>query len=299
MPTESPAGGPDTLSDVDVESSMRAGDGVQLHTVAAGDPDDPLVVLLHGFPECWYGWHRQLPGLVDAGYRVLVPDQRGYNRSDKPPLVHDYTIDRLSADVEALIASEDRESAHVVGHDWGAAVAWDFARRHPDAVDRLGILNVPHPSVMRRALTRSPRQLLRSWYAFFFQLPGIPEWVSAVDDFRFLRAILDSTRPGTFTPQQVEAYVDAWGHDGALTGMLNWYRAFARHGDGLDTDTVDAPTLIIWGEDDVALVPELAPRSLEHCTNGRLERFADAGHFVQHEKPEHVTRLLVDHLDAA
>lgn len=280
------------------ESTMRTVNGVRLHAVAAGDPSDPLVVLLHGFPEFWYGWKRQLAPLVDAGFRVLVPDQRGYNRSEKPRDVRAYRISELSRDVVDLVETEGRESAHVVGHDWGALVAWDLARRHPSVVDRLCAMNTPHYSAYQRVVRSSPSQLLRSSYGVFFQLPWVPEFLVKQDDFAAWTSMLQrATRSGTFTDADLERYRDAWRQPGALNAMLNWYRALLRHADHPEREQVDAPTLVIWGKHDPALLPELAELSLEYCTDGRLELWDDAGHFVQHDRPERVARYLVDHLD--
>jgi pimeloyl-ACP methyl ester carboxylesterase len=280
------------------ERTIRAVNGVDLHVVAAGDPDDPLVVLLHGFPEFWYEWREYVAPLVAAGYRVLVPDQRGYNRSDKPDGTSAYRIRKLSRDVVKLIDTEDRESAHVVGHDWGAAVAWDLALRFPEAIERLGIVNVPHPTVMERELRSNLTQLRKSWYMFFVQLPRLPEWAFRRDDYASLVTALEESRPGTFDETDVDRYRSAWSHDGALTAMLNWYRALFRHRDSPPSNRVQPATLIIWGENDQALVPELAPKSLDYCENGRLERFPNATHWVVHEYPDEVAELLLDHLES-
>jgi pimeloyl-ACP methyl ester carboxylesterase len=273
-------------------------DGVRLHTVTAGDPDDPPVVLLHGFPDFWYGWREQIPELVDAGYYVLAPDQRGYNRSDAPESVRSYRVDRLSADVADVIRSTGRESAHVVGHDWGAGVAWDLALRRPQLVDRLGILNVPHPSVFVETLRRRPRQLLRSWYMFALQLPRLPEWWLARDDCAALLTALETTsHEGAFSPDDLERYRAAHRHDGAVRGMINWYRAAARYGLSPPREEVPVPTVILWGEADDALLPEMAPASLDRCPDGRLELFPDASHWVHLEATDRVTAEIVAHLD--
>jgi len=277
------------------ESTVREVNGVTLHVVAAGDPGDPLVVLLHGFPEFWYEWREYVGPLVDAGYRVLVPDQRGYNRSDKPDGIDAYRIGNLSGDIDALIDSAGRESAHVVGHDWGAGVAWDLSLRHPDAVDRLGIVNVPHPTVFEATLKSSPSQMRKSWYMFFFQLPRIPEWFQRQDDFERLVDAFRTAEEGTFTDEDIEYYREAWRQDGALTAMIHWYRALFRAGEDPPRERVEAPTLVLWGEGDKFLRPEMAPESLEYCENGRLERFPDASHWVPHERREQVTDFLLDH----
>jgi len=279
------------------ESVYRDVNGVELHTVVAGDESDPLVVLLHGFPEFWYGWHRQIAPLVEAGYRVVVPDQRGYNASEKPDGVRSYRLSELVGDVVGLVESEGGDSAHVVGHDWGAVVAWHLALSRPEVVDRLGIVNVPHPTAYRETLRSNLAQLRRSWYVFYFQLPRIPEWLSARDDFAFwVSALRDGARPGTFSDADIARYRTAWSQDGAPRAMINWYRALVRHGEAPPRERVAAPTLVVWGENDQALVPELAPKSVDYCEDGRLERFPDATHWVNHEEPERVADLLVEHL---
>jgi pimeloyl-ACP methyl ester carboxylesterase len=279
------------------ESTSREVDGVELHVVAAGDPADPLVVLLHGFPEFWYGWRGQIGPLVDAGYRVLVPDQRGYGRSERPDGVRPYRRRELVRDVVGLVGTEGRESAHVVGHDWGAVVAWDLACRRPELVDRLAVVNVPHPVAFRRTLRSNPEQFRRSWYVLLFQLPWLPERLAARDDFAlWARMLREDARPDAFTTADLERYRATWRRAGAPTAMLNWYRALIRYPDDPPRERVAVPTLLLWGEADRALVPELARRSLDYCETGRLERFPAATHWVHHEQPDRVAELLVEHL---
>ncbi|MFC4544623.1 alpha/beta fold hydrolase [Halosolutus amylolyticus] len=285
------------LSTIDVESTRRTVNGVRLHVVAAGDETDPLVVLLHGFPEFWYGWRAQIEPLVAAGYRVLVPDQRGYNLSEKPAAVRAYQQRVLARDVVELVETEGAASAHVVGHDWGGSVAWELGLSHPDVVDRLAIVNAPHPTAYREQLRSNPEQLRRSWYVMAFQLPWIPELACRATDFGVLeRALRETSATGTFTEEELAHYRRAWGQDGAITGMLNWYRAAARYPPSPSRERVAAPTLVVWGEDDTALVPELAVEGHRYCDDGRLELLSETSHWVQHERPERVTDLLLDHL---
>ena len=272
--------------------------GVRLHAVEAGPLDGPLVLLLHGFPEFWYGWRRQIGPLAAAGFRVLAPDQRGYNLSDKPRGVGAYAIDELADDAVGLLDALGRERAVVVGHDWGAAVAWWTAIRHPERVERLAILNVPHPLVMQRALRRNPRQIRRSWYIFFFQLPRAPEWyLSRADHRKLVTALRDRARPGDFSAADAAAYRGAWSQPGALTAMVNWYRAALRHpskppGDG----RVRAQTLMLWGKRDRYLGTELAPPSIDLCDRGELFMLDGATHWVQHDAAEEVNRRLLEFL---
>ncbi|SFH06216.1 Pimeloyl-ACP methyl ester carboxylesterase [Halopelagius inordinatus] len=282
------------LTDRDVESTYRDVNGVQLHVVAAGDPDAPLVVLLHGHPDFWYGWREQIRSLVDAGLRVVVPDQRGCNLSEAPDGIDAYRQSELVADVRDLIHSEGRESAHVVGHDFGGFVAWKVALRHPSLVDRLGVLNVPHPTVYRDTLRSSPRQIARSWYVWFYQVPRLPEWMLARNDMANMVDSLEITsNPGTFTEETITKYKAAWRHTG-IAPRIDWYRGF-RRSENPPRDTVTQPTLICWGEDDVALLPSTAGKSADYCEDGQLRIFPDASHWVHHERDE-VTEALRRHL---
>ena len=272
--------------------------GINLHVVMAGPPDGPLVLLLHGFPEFWYGWRRQIPALAAAGYHVWAPDQRGYNRSDKPAGVAAYGIETLAKDVVGLIEASGREQVYLVGHDWGAAVAWWVAGRYPERVKKLAILNVPHPAVMQRTVREDAEQRKKSWYIFFFQLPWLPEKSLSDNGYtNAIRALKGSSRRGTFSDQDIAAYRQAWSQPGALTGMLNWYRAVARNqGTGVSLGRIRVPTLMIWGANDIALSRSMAQPSIDLCDDGRLIFLEEASHWVQHEEPETVNRLLLEFL---
>jgi len=289
-----------SLLEADLQHDTVDVDGVSLHAVRAGPIDGPLVVLLHGFPEFWYGWRGQIDPLVEAGYRVVAPDQRGYNRSDKPERLAAYNLDRLVDDVVALIDDAGREQATVVGHDWGAAVAWWLASTRPEPVERLVTINVPHPVVFRRFLTRDPRQTLRSWYMFYFQLPRLPEWGFSRNDFAMgVRTLRQTSRPGAFTDADLDRYREAWSHPGAVKGMLDWYRALFRTATERSVVLpIERPTLLIWGANDTALRQAMAEPSIDLCTDGRLRIIAEATHWVHHEETDRVNDLLLDFLDA-
>src|SRR3954469_11330917 len=199
---------------------------VKLHYVEAGD--GPLVVLLHGFPEFWYGWRNQIAPLVKAGFRVVAPDLRGYNLSSKPDRFTDYTADKMAADISGLIHELGAESAMVVGHDWGGSIAWSLAMNHPEVVDRLAILNAAHPRRLNEGL-RHPRQLLRSWYFFYFQFPRLPERRARRRHWRFFKRFLRAPRP-PYTAEELDRYVEAWSQPGAATAMIDYYRAAVRLG---------------------------------------------------------------------
>jgi epoxide hydrolase 4 len=278
-----------------VEDLSFQNGAVALHAVAAGSKDGPVVLLLHGFPEFWYGWHRQIAPLVAAGFRVVVPDQRGYNLSSKPTGVAAYALTELVSDVIAIADQLGQEKIFLAGHDWGAAVAWSAALLHPQRIAKLAVLNVPHPSVMRKFLSTRPRQLLRSWYMFFFQLPWLPEALFSAFNFRVSeRALLRSSRPGTFSGDDLKQYCAAWSQRGALTGMINWYRALFRARVKFPDKTVRVPTRILWGERDAFLLPEMARESLRYCASVDLFAFANASHWLQHEEPARVSELLID-----
>ena len=249
-------------------------------------------MLLHGFPEFWYGWRKQIDALANAGFRVIVPDQRGYNRSSKPAAVRDYRISELAADVTAIADQLGAQKIFLAGHDWGAAVAWNTAMHFPDRVAKLAILNVPHPAIMIRALRRRPRQMLRSWYVLFFQIPRLPEWLISRNNFqRNVDALRKTSRPGIFSPEDFANYRDAWSQPGALTAMINWYRALRP---SMPARRVIVPTRIIWGKRDAFLGSEMARESLEYCDRAELFEFPNATHWVQHEEAEEVNRLLIE-----
>lgn len=268
---------------------------IALHAVAAGPKDGPVVVLLHGFPEFWYGWHKQIEPLAAAGFRVIVPDQRGYNVSSKPSGIAAYALTQLVSDLIAIADQLGQQKILLVGHDWGAAVAWSAALLHPRRVAKLVVLNVPHPSVMRKFMMTRLRQVLRSWYIFFFQLPWLPEVLFSAFHFRVgSRSLLRSSRPGTFSTEDLAQYRAAWSQPGALTSMIHWYRALFRYPTKFPDRTVRVPTRILWGERDAFLLSEMAHESLRYCTDAELYTFANAGHWLQHEESARVSERLIE-----
>lgn len=286
-----------------LESTFLTTNGIRLHTIQAGPADGQTVVLLHGFPEFWYGWRRQIEPLAAAGFRVVVPDQRGYNLSDKPKGTGSYQIDTLADDITGLLDALGKEKAIVVGHDWGAAVAWHLATMHPERVEKLGILNVPHPAVMVQHLRGSFSQLRKSWYMFFFQIPWLPEWVLGRQNARGAAELLRrSGKPGTFTEEDLDRYREAWSQPGALTAMINWYRAMIRTGfrqavrSSPGLPRIAVPTLMLWGKQDVALGVEMAQPSIDLCAQGNLVFFENATHWVQHDEAAAVTNRLLEFL---
>lgn len=269
--------------------------GVRLHAVVSGPGDGSLVILLHGFPEFWYGWREQIAVLADAGYRVLAPDQRGYNLSDKPEGLQAYAIDQLAADIVGLIQASGKEKALLVGHDWGAAVAWWIALKYPQRLEKLVVISVPHPQVMRQTLKSNMRQLLKSWYIFFFQLPHVPGILARRRDWQLMsRALTSTSRPGTFSEGDLRRYKEAWSQPGAYTAMLNWYRAALRYPADTENSLVCVPTLLIWGAEDRFLSCEMAEPSIALCEQGKLVLIEEATHWVQHEEAERVNQLMLN-----
>ena len=272
--------------------------GVRLHFVEQGE--GPLVVLLHGFPEFWYSWRHQIPALAEAGFRVIAPDQRGYNTSEKPPGVRSYRIEHLADDIAALIEHAGESRAVVVGHDWGGAVAWAVSMLRPEVVEKLVVLNAPHPGALQREFRRL-RQLARSWYVFFFQLPWLPEAALRFRGYRMLDRGLrrESTRPDAFSDDDIAAYKDALSQPGALTAAINYYRAAVRRNpfeSARMLRQIDVPALLIWGEQDPYLGIELT-EGLERWVPGiRVERIPEASHWVQVDAAERVNELMIEFL---
>lgn len=272
--------------------------GVRLHVVEAGPVDGRPVLLLHGFPEFWWGWRRQIPALAAAGRRVVVPDLRGYNLSGKPKGIRAYGLDPLTDDLQGLLDDLGPQPADVVAHDWGGAVGWWGALRFPERIARLALLNIPHPTVMRQFLLHNREQRRRSRYIFYFQLPFLPERKIRAGDFRGFRAIFKRTSlPGTFSAEDLATYSGAAGQPGALTAMLNWYRAALWAPPGKPPHRrVEPPVRLLWGETDVALGAAMARASVPRCREAELTFLPGAGHWVQHEAAAEVNDLLLDFL---
>lgn len=262
--------------------------------MAAGPPDGPLVVLLHGFPEFWYGWRRQLGPLATAGVRVVAPDLRGYNLSTKPTGLANYVLDVLADDVLSLADALGRRRFAIVGHDWGGVLAWHLAARDPGRIERAAILNAPHPATMRDFARDHPRQLARSWYVAFFQLPGLPERMLRAGDHAWLaNGLTGSSRPGTFGDADLALYRRAWSQPGALTAMLAWYRAVRLQQPPTTPLRVEVPVQVIWGDRDRFLDRGLAEAGIAACDQSEVHHLRRASHWVQHEEPDEVNRLLL------
>lgn len=276
------------------ERTVDVGGGIALHLRELGA--GPLVLLLHGFPDCSYTWRHQLPALAAAGFHAIAPDLRGYDGSSRPKGVAAYSTTALSADIAGLVTALGATQADVVAHDWGGGVAWTFAMLHPGLLRRLVILNAPHPVTFRRRL-RTLQQAKKSWYIFAFQLPVMPELGLARNDFASLRQVFRtaSIRPGAFTEDDIERHIDALRPPGALTAAIDYYRAVFRSAgrEPLRARRVDHPALVLWGDQDRFLGPDLAEPGAEWVPNARVRHVPEAGHWIQHDVPELVSDELV------
>ncbi|WP_088893759.1 alpha/beta fold hydrolase [Leptolyngbya ohadii] len=270
--------------------------GVKLHYVTQGE--GPLMLMLHGFPEFWYSWRHQIPEFA-RDHKVVALDLRGYNDSDKPQEVSDYRISELLLDIEGVIHGLGYDSAVVVGHDWGGAVAWTFAYDYPHLVDRLIVLNLPHPAKFAAGL-RTPQQLLRSSYIFLFQIPGLPEMLIQANDYRLLASAFTSmaVNKAAFSQADLAAYKDAAAKRGALTAALNYYRANFFQSELLNREwgMLDVPTLMIWGENDTALGIELTYGTEEYVEDLTIRYIPNCSHWVQQEQPQLVNQYIREFL---
>ncbi|MEL6151796.1 MAG: alpha/beta hydrolase [Chloroflexota bacterium] len=274
-------------------SSYVETNGITLHVMRAGHNEGEPVILLHGFPEFWYGWHNQIAPLAEAGYRVVIPDQRGYNLSDKPDGVENYSIEKLVADIIGLMDALEYDKVRLVGHDWGAIIAWYAAMWHPERIHQLSIMNVPHPYVFTKTVRADVSQMLKSWYIGMFQLPALPEQIIKFNDFSTFSDLM--LREADLRDDELRRYKEAWSQPGAMTAMVNWYRAAARHSPEKTLDgRITVPTLMLWGKQDFALSADMAEPSIEMCDEGKLVFFKNAGHFVQHQRDEKVSQYLID-----
>lgn len=268
--------------------------GVKLHYVTQGE--GLLMLMLHGFPEFWYSWRHQIPEFA-KDYKVVALDLRGYNESDKPQEESTYVMSEFIKDVEGVIRGLGYDRCILVGHDWGGAIAWKFTYAHPEMVERLIVLNIPHPAKFAEGL-RNPQQLMRSWYVFFFQLPMLPElWLQAFDYEALANALTGmAVDKSAFTPADIEAYKDAAAKRGALTAMLNYYRNVLSNIGQQEWSLLEVPTLMIWGEKDTALGKELTYGTEEYVRNFQIRYIPNCSHWVQQERPELVNQYMREFL---
>lgn len=268
--------------------------GEKLHYVSKGSSDQPLMLFVHGFPECWYTWRYQMTHF-SSNYRVVAIDQRGYGLSSKPSQVKDYKVDILARDIADVIEQLGYQSCVLVGHDWGGVVAWATAIQYPRLVDKLIILNCPHPAAFLSAMSFA--QLRRSWYIFFYQIPFIPELLVQANDFALLRrAFLEPpmglANPKNMTNEDLDVFKYTFSQPGTATAAINYYRALLRYRRDDSKSRINRPVLIVWGCQDKALGEELADASKSYCSNVQLKKIKHASHWVQQDEPEVVNQFI-------
>ncbi len=273
--------------------------GIRLHYVEAGE--GPVIVLLHGFPEFWYSWRKQIPALAEH-FRVIVPDMRGYNLSDKPKGVEHYKPSIVSEDIRQLVLHVADGRATIIGHDWGGAIALQLAEQHPELLNKLVIMNTAHQQQLLKTLLSNFTQLKKSWYMFFFQLPRLPEHYIGKDLPTFFKKAFRgwAHRPDAFTDEDIRAYVEVFSQPYALTAAINYYRAAFREAPARLLTTsrqIHTDTLVIWGEDDRALDPVLLKRMRNHFANRfEVHSIQNCSHWVQQEYPDEVNGAIIDFL---
>lgn len=273
---------------------------------AQSERPERLALCLHGFPEHAYSWRHQMPVLAKLGYRVWAPNLRGYGNSSRPLRVEDYAIEHLMEDVAELIDASGCRETVLIGHDWGAVIAWLFAARKLRPLERLIIMNVPHPALLEATIRKNREQMGRSWYVLFFQIPALPEWLMKLRGFDSIGEMFrrSSQRPEAFTDEDVKVFAENVSHPGALTAMINYYRAAVRGGGvrrqrALGYPVIEVPTLMVWGEEDIALSKATTVGTEEYVSDLTLRYIPGASHWVQQEVPETVNEMLTAYLTDA
>lgn len=277
-----------------MEHAFQKVNGINIHYVTEGS--GPLVVMLHGFPENSYSWRHQIPAL-SKNFKVVAPDLRGYGETDRPKEVSAYHLDNLVSDLTGLIQALGYKKAHIVGHDWGGAVAWRTALTKPEFIDRLVVINAPHPYPFTKALRSNFRQILRSWFMFFFLIPRLPEYFFNLSPQKFMDQVFGTV----LNEEDIAKYREPLEKPGAFTAALNYYRAsLSTRASQLSEKQITLPTLLIWGEEDPALGKELT-YNMEPLFSGpfQIAYLPHAGHFVHEERPDQVNRLLLPFLTSS
>ncbi len=269
--------------------------GIKLHYVTQGE--GPLMLMLHGFPEFWYSWRYQIPEFA-KNFRVVAVDLRGYNNSEKLPNQSAYVMDEFVKDVAGIINGLGYEKCVLVGHDWGGAIAWNFAYAHPEMLEKLIVMNLPHPAKFAEGF-RTPQQMLRSSYIFFFQIPGIPELVLQMGDYQAIENAFTSMafNKSNITQTDLQAYKEAAAKPGAITAMLSYYRnVFQQNIFKQDWPILEVPTLMIWGENDTALGKELSYGTEAYVRDFQIKYIPNCSHWVQQDRPDLVNQYMAEFL---
>ncbi|MEA5535554.1 alpha/beta hydrolase [Crocosphaera sp. XPORK-15E] len=271
--------------------------GIQLHYVTKGQ--GKLMLMLHGFPEFWYSWRYQITEF-SQDYKVVALDLRGYNESDKPQALKAYQITELVKDIEGVIRGLGYDNCILVAHDWGGAIAWYFANTYPEMIERLIIMNLPHPAKFKQGL-KTPQQLLKSWYIFAFQLPQLPEWLLQRNNYQLIAYMFKAVDESAFSSEDLDIYREAAAKPRALTAMLNYYRNIFQgffKTSQQEWKKLSMPILMIWGENDVALGKELTYGTEDYAENLTIKYIPNCSHWVQQEQPQFVNEYMRDFLNS-
>ena len=273
------------------ESRYYTVNNIKLHVKTAGNASAPTVLFLHGFPSFWHSWQPQIQYFASQNYYVIVPDQRGYNQSDKPNGVKAYRLSLLVEDMVQLLAAMTIKQTFIVAHDWGGIIAWALLKQHPQLFLKAIINNAPYlPSYSKPTL----KQLRKSWYVYFFQLPRLPEWLMQRNDFAMLHKMMQrSSLRGTFTNEDMSLYKQAWREKGSLKAMINWYRALAKYRNDAKEifakrTPLEVPVKVLWGMKDAFLEKESGMCLQKHCNHFSMKKYKDATHWLPTEKCEAV-----------
>lgn len=292
---------------LDVTSEFVDVNGLQLHVAVAGPEDGRLVILLHGAPDFWYGWRHQIKYLAEQGYRVLAPDLRGFNLSDKPKKASAYNVDATVDDVLGILDWAEQNSPcqseskpMIVGHDWGAVVAWWAITLFPERFAKAVIVNIPHPLVMRKLMKKNIKYALKFSYFALFQVPKLPEILLPLKNYKlFTMATRGGARRDAFTKDDIKLYRKSWSQQGAIKGIMNWYRGMLRYPTSRKKHLpITIPVHIVWGKRDPVSSWEMAEPCLDICSESQLTYFDKATHWPQQEFPERMNQLLYDFFEA-
>ena len=289
-----------STSDIDerIKTEFVEANSMRFEVDMCGD-GDKLALCLHGFPEHSISWRNQLPMLAELGYKAWAPNMRGYGNSSVPAFMEDYSLENLMADVAALIDAADCEEVVLIAHDWGAVIAWYFAIRQVRPLTKLIICNVPHPVPARKAFGKGFTQLKKSWYIFFFQLPKLPEMMMKMRKGRGMGQLIKETAnsPENFPDEVIDIYNENGARPENLTAMVNYYRGLVRGGGGkrqedLGFPVIETPTLMLWGEDDLALTKETTYGTEDVVEDFTIRYLPRISHWVQQDAPDEVNAMM-------
>lgn len=271
------------------QQTVDVGD-VSLNVVFAGPADGEPVILLHGYPEFWYAWRGVMAELAKAGFRVIVPDQRGYNQSDKPASANDYTLDKLASDVQSLAHHLGYQRVFLAGHDFGGQVAWWTLILYPDLVESFIIINKPHPQAIKDFSESNPSI---SWYRTFLRIPYLPDYVARLANWHILaKNLRETSQPDTFSKTHLDQFRSAWDYEGAIHSMNAWYRANANFDMGIGK-IITTPGAFLLAPNDAFSPIEMGKLTMSYLPNAQLVELTEGTHWVIQEQPLQVANLMI------